>query len=171
MRKILLLFLILFLFTSCEKPLAPTESPMDLMAKIVSHFPDIPVARGVYFESAEMLDAGYFDPEYACYIYTGQFIADFNMLDKLEAYAVRIPDGKSAFEIHIFKVRDISDIESVEDMCRSRLNILKSGNIAGYDPELFYTIIEKAEVYTVDNYVFLLCTTDNDVVKEIIRGN
>jgi len=172
-NSILLIFIILsaLLFSSCsEETSEPTESPTDILAKIVSNFPDIPIAKATYFDGADILDLGYLDPEYAGFMYMGEYIENFTELDKLESYAIRIPDGKSVFEIHILKVRNLSDVESIADMCRTRVNILKTGDIAGYDPELFYTIIEKAEVYTVGRYVFLLSTTDNDAAKEIING-
>lgn len=170
---ILLIFVILsvLILSSCSETIQITDSPMDIMAKIVSHFPEIPVAKATYFDGADILDKGYLDPEKAGFMYTGDYVENFTEFDKLESYAVRIPDGKSVFEIHILKVRNLSDVESIEDLCRSRLNIMKTGDIAGYDPELFYTIIEKAEVFTVGNYVFLLSTTDNDAVKDIIRGS
>lgn len=164
--------LTLCLFVSCESvtPAVITDSPTDLMAKIVSVFPDIPVTGAVYFEGAEELEPGYLDSEYACYIYTRDYIEGFDMLDKLEAYAIRIPDTKSAFEIHILKVRNLSDTETIADYCESRINLLKSGDIAEYDSEMYSVIIEKAHVYTVGNYVFLLSTPDNDAVKDIIHG-
>lgn len=171
-NTLLLIFAILssLVLSSCSESSALNDQPMDIMAKIVSAFPDIPVAKAIYFENADILDKGYLDPEYAGFMYTGEYHESFTELDKLESYAIRIPDGKSVFEIHILKVRNLSDVESIRDLCTSRINIMKTGDIAGYDPELFYTIIEKAEVYTVGNYVFLLSTTDNEAVKEIISN-
>ena len=174
-KKINTLLLILIIlsslvFSACSESSAElTESPTDILAKIVSNFPDIPVAKATYFDGADVIDLAYLDPEYAGFMYMGEYIENFTELDKLESYAIRIPDGKSVFEIHILKVRNESDVQSIVDMCNTRLNILKTGDIAGYDPELFYTIIEKAEVYTVGRYVFLLSTTDNEAAKEIIK--
>ena len=171
-NTLLLIFAILssILLSSCTKTPDITESPTDMMARIVSHFPDIPPAKATYFEGADILDMNYLDPEYAGFMYTGDYVENFTDLDKLESYAIRIPNGKSVFEIHILKVRNLSDVDSITDLCNKRLNLLKSGDIAGYDPELFYTIIEKAEVYTAGQYVFLLSTTDNEAVKDIING-
>jgi hypothetical protein len=138
------------------------------MARILEPFPDAPDAK-LYFNGAEELEPGYMDPEFACFVYTGGYDASFDLFGKLDAYAIRIPNGKSAFEIHIFKVRNLSDVKYVEDLCKQRIAILKTGDIAEYDPNLFYTVIENAEVYTVNNYVFLLSTTDNDAIKNIIN--
>ena len=171
-NTLLLIFAILssILLTSCSKTPDITELPTDLMARIVSLFPDIPPAKATYFDGADILDMNYLDPEYAGFMYTGDYVENFTDLDKLESYAIRIPNGKSVFEIHILKVRNLSDVESIADLCNKRINLLKSGDIAGYDPELFYTIIEKAEIYTMGQYVFLLSTTDNEAVKGLING-
>lgn len=164
--------IIISMVSSCSgDTFVPTDPPMDIMAKIVSYFPDIPTSKAVYFENADILDSGYLDPEYAGFMYTGGYVENFTELDKLESYAIRIPDGKSVFEIHILKVRNLSDVESIVELCESRLNLMRTGDIALYDPELYYVIIEKAEVYTLGNYVFLLSTTDNEAVKEIISNS
>lgn len=173
-KKINTLFLIILILTgsfsaSCGQKAAITATPMELMTKIVDLFPEIPPAKTIYYEGTGEFEKGYFDPEFAGYLYTGKYHEDFKELDKLESYAVRIPDGKSVFEIHILKVKDPSDADSIAGLCRERISILKTGDVAEYDPESFYKIIEKSEVYTAGNYIFLLSTTDNDAVKAVLN--
>ena len=52
---------------------------------------------------------------------------------------------------------------------QARIGQLNESDIALYDPEGFAKIIKNAEVYSVENYVFLLITSDNDIAKSAIK--
>lgn len=168
-RFIPVLLTLILLFSSCGGKVHTLEAiPTDLMAELVELYPDIPPSKQVYFEGAEEYGKGYLEWEYACYMYMDDYDESFKSFDLLDSYAIRIPDGKSVFEIHIFKVRNLSDVPEIEKMCQKRIDILKSGSIAEYDPQ-FDEIIQNSETYTVGNYVFLLSTTDNEAAKNLIN--
>ncbi|MDD4774555.1 MAG: DUF4358 domain-containing protein, partial [Eubacteriales bacterium] len=114
-------------------------------------------------------DDKYLDPEYACYLYTGNYEESPEMA-MLESFAIRLPDGKSAFEIHVMKVADESNISAIQAFLNSRIDMLNAGDIKLYDPEGFEKVMSNAEVYTSGRYVYLLITTDNDLAKDAIAG-
>jgi hypothetical protein len=143
-------------------------APLDIMDAIVSSYTDIPDYKKLYINGVDDLDDGYLEPEYAGYLYKGEFetLAELSMVD---SYAIRLPNGKSAFEIHIMKLIDKKDVDAIKAVMQARIEQLNESDIALYDPEGFAKTIKNAEVYSVENYVFLLITSDNDVAKEAIK--
>lgn len=144
-------------------------SPVDIMAAIVAKYPDIPNQKALYVNGAGEDDEGYLDPEYAGYLYTGNYEVCPEMA-MLESYAIRLPDGKSAFEIHIMKVADEANVEAVKALLQSRIGVIESGDIKLYDPEGYDKVMKNAEVYVSGKYVYLLITTDNAPAKEAIAS-
>lgn len=146
-----------------------TAAPSEIMNAIVAKYPDIPGQKAIYISGVGEDDESYLDPEYASYLYTGNYEESPEM-SMLESYAIRLPDGKSAFEIHILKVADETDIASIQNFLKSRIDMLQAGDIKLYDPEGFEKVMSNAEVYTSGKYVYLLITTDNGPAKEAIAG-
>ena len=85
-------------------------------------------------------------------------------------YAVRLSDDQSGCEIHIYKVRAKSDIDTVEKMLRRRLEYMKNRTVYIYTPENYEEYIAGAEVYIFGNYALLLATPNNAKAIEILRG-
>ena len=143
-------------------------APTEIMDAIVAAYTDIPDYKKLYINGVDDLDDGYLEPEYAGFLYKGEFetLAELSMVD---SYAIRLPEGKSAFELHIMKLIDKKDVDAVKAVMQKRIEQLNEGDIALYDPEGFAKIIKNAEVYSVENYVFLLITSDNDVAKGAIK--
>jgi hypothetical protein len=143
-------------------------APLDIMDAIVSSYTDIPDYKKLYINGVDDLDDGYLEPEYAGYLYKGEFetLAELSMVD---SYAIRLPNGKSAFEIHIMKLIDKKDVDAIKAVMQARIEQLNESDIALYDPEGFAKTIKNAEVYSVENYVFLLITSDNGIAKEAIK--
>lgn len=135
-------------------------APSDIMTAIVAAYPDIPSQKALYVSGVGEDDEGYLDPEYASYLYTGQYelAPEIAMLD---SYAIRLPDGKSAFELHILKVADEANVAAVKTMLEKRIEIIKSGDIELYDPAGYKATMPNAKVYTYGKYVMLIITTDN----------
>lgn len=142
-------------------------SPADIMTAIVAAYPDIPTQKKLYISGTAEDDDAWLDPEYAGYLYTGSY-ETIPEMDMLDSYAIRLPDGKSAFELHILKVADSANLASVQALLNKRIDQLNAGDIKLYDPEGFEKVMTNAEVYTVGNYVFLLITTGNDAAKTAI---
>ncbi len=143
-------------------------APLDIMDAVVSSYTDIPDYKKLYINGVDDLDDGYLEPEYAGYLYKGEFetLAELSMVD---SYAIRLPNGKSAFEIHIMKLIDKKDVDAIKAVMQARIEQLNESDIALYDPEGFAKTIKNAEVYSVENYVFLLITSDNGIAKEAIK--
>ncbi|MBR4293244.1 MAG: DUF4358 domain-containing protein [Clostridia bacterium] len=143
-------------------------APLDIMDAIVSSYTDIPDYKKLYINGVDDLDDGYLEPEYAGYLYKGEFetLTELSMVD---SYAIRLPNGKSAFEIHIMKLIDKKDVDAIKAVMQARIEQLNESDIALYDPEGFAKTIKNAEVYSVENYVFLLITSDNGIAKEAIK--
>lgn len=146
-----------------------TAAPSEIMAAIVAKYPDIPASKALYVSGVGEDDDGYLDPEYASYIYTGNY-EESPEIAMLESYAIRLPDGKSAFEIHILKVADEANVPAVENLLKSRIDMLNASDIKLYDAEGFDKVMKNAEVYTSGKYVYLLITTDNAPAKEAIAA-
>lgn len=143
----------------------------DIMAAMVAEYPDIPAEKKLYIASATEDDDydHWLDPEYAGFLFTGDYeeCAEWAML---EDFAIRLPEGKSAFELHIFKVADSKNIDAIKTLCQNRIDQINASDIKLYDAEGFAKVFGNAEVYTVDNYVFLLITTDNTGAKAAITA-
>ncbi len=143
----------------------------ELMADMVAAYPDIPAEKKLYIASATEDDDydHWLDPEYAGFLFTGDYeeCAEWAML---EDFAIRLPEGKSAFELHIFKVADAKNVEAIKTLCQNRIDQINASDIKLYDAEGFAKVFGNAEVYTVDNYVFLLITTDNAGAKAAITA-
>jgi len=146
-----------------------TAAPSEIMDAIVAKYPDIPAQKALYINGVGEDDEKYLDPEYACYLYTGNYEESPEMA-MLESYAIRLPDGKSAFEIHILKVADQANVTAIETFLNSRIAMLNAGDIKLYDAEGFEKVMSNAEVFTSGRYVYLLITTDNAPAKEAIAS-
>lgn len=146
-----------------------TAEPSGIMDAIVAKYPDIPGQKALYISGVGEDDDRYLDPEYACYLYTGNYEESPEMA-MLESYAIRLPDGKSAFEIHILKAADAANVSAIQSFLNSRIEMLNAGDIKLYDAEGFEKVMKNAEVFTSGRYVYLLITTDNAPAKEAIAG-
>ncbi len=141
----------------------------EILNAVAAAYPDIPKQKSLYIAGAGEDDDHYIDPEYACYLYTGNYeeLPDFSYFSD---YAIRLPDGKSAFELHIVKAASESNVETVKNVLKQRIDRLNEGDIKLYDAEGFEKVIKNAEVYSDGAYVFLLITTGNEPAKTAING-
>ena len=173
MKKILLFILAAFtvlLLVSCQEESKETDiTPKELVSSIVAEyekkFDNIPGAKLYTTVSEEDAD-GYMDPLLAGFTFSkdGRDITELTLTD---SFAIRIPEGKSAFEIHCYKVSNASDVSKLESLCNNRIEILKSSNIVLYDPSQD-EVIKNAQVVTEGNFVFLISSADNSIAKDVI---
>ena len=140
-----------------------------LMEQICGLFPDIPATESMYLSDTSQGGIEMSEQD-AAHIYTGEYgtLAEWAMLD---SYAVRLPDAPQIYEIHILKVKNDSDVETVSKLLCQRADLLAKyfadpAKTGEYDYSGY-----RAEVYQKGQYVFLLATPNNASVIELIEKN
>lgn len=101
-----------------------------------------------------------------------EFISNYYGLDTkiLEEYVFSISeDAAQAETVIIMKVEDAGDIEAVKG-CLEEVVEEKKGEMEDYIPEQF-AIVEKSEVVTKDNYVWLVISENEDSITSVIENN
>lgn len=168
---IVILLVLPGMLISCREKEQPTAE--ELMTSLEYLFgEELHSCRYIYTKSASQYSRSYFSSQLAGIIYYGAKKDYMWELDLMTDYAVRLADDESGCEIHIFKVRARSDMDTVEKMLRKRLDYLKNRSVYIYIPDEYEKNILSAEVYTLENYVFFLATPDNykamEQMKEMI---
>lgn len=138
-----------------------------LMQEICQLFPDMPATESMYLSDTTSGGISMSEQD-AAHIYTGEYgtLSEWSMLD---SYAVRLPDRPQIYEIHILKVKNESDAETVSKLLCRRADLLaqyfvnpeKTGD---YDYSSY-----RADVYMKGQYVFLLATPNNAAVIDLIE--
>ena len=143
----------------------------DIVDALAEKFKDvIPAAGGYYFMGADELSDNFVEPETMNMWYHGAWDT-FAEYDYFADYAVRLPQGQSAFELHVFKVKDAANINAVLEMCKSRIEIqTNNSDLKLYAPEAYNQVIPNATAYAEGNYVFLVITTDTAAAKDAINS-
>ncbi len=158
------------IFSSCNGGREYTaDEVMNCIIEYICADEPVPSCKYIYKKSASRYSRSYFSPELAGVLYYGQRKEKMWELELMSDYAVRLADGESGMEIHIFKVRARSDVDSVEKLLRKRLEYLKTRTIYIYTPDNYEKYIMGAQVYTVKNFVLLLSTPDNDGAMEKVK--
>lgn len=101
-----------------------------------------------------------------------EFISNYYGLDTkiLEEYVFSISeDAAQAETVIIMKVKDAGDIEAVKG-CLEEVVEEKKGEMEDYIPEQF-AIVEKSEVVTKDNYVWLVISENEDSITSVIEDD
>ncbi|MBE6544277.1 MAG: DUF4358 domain-containing protein [Ruminococcaceae bacterium] len=165
---IAIIIIISTVFYSCGEVNQPTAE--ELMEGVEEAFGnELHVCRYIYKKSAKEFSRSYLSNELAGIIYYGVKLDHMWELELMSDYAVRLADDESGCEIHIFKVRAKSDVDTVEKLLRRRLDYMKNRSIYIYIPEDYEKNISSAEVYTIGNYVFFLATPDNQKAYGVIK--
>lgn len=162
MKKVsilLVLVLILLSFTSCTEDSG--VSAEELMREITSSYKNIPPCRAELRFGAEMESRSYLSHKLAGIIYYGKKSENVRELNLLSDFVIRLPDDQSAFEIHVLKVKNLSNREEVIELCQRRIKMLQKSEVYLYVPEAYEENIAGATVYTKGNFVILLITPDN----------
>lgn len=163
---ILLIFAVIFC-TSCGKT---KSNSGDVLSAIEDSFGGgLPSCRTVYKMSASCYSREYMSPQLASLLYYGERRDELYELSLLSDYTVRLADGQSGAEIHILRVRAMSDVDTVEKMLIKRLDYIKSRSLYMYSPENYEVYAASAAVYRVGDYVLLLATPDNEKAIEAVK--
>ncbi len=168
MKKICFLVAVMLTFvvflTSCSSGAVDCGT---LLQDICKLFPDMPASESIYL-SDQANGTSAMSEQDAAHIYKGEYgtLAEWAMID---SYAVRLPDRAQIYEIHILKVKNDADTETVSKLLCQRADLL-----AKYfsDPEKageFDYSAYRADVYMKGQYVFLLATPNNASVIELIE--
>ncbi len=169
---VILILALIFTFvsslSSCNKSGITASEVMD--AVIGSQNDKLPSSRNVYDYSASLYSQKHMSDEMVSAIYYDGQKSDNWEFTLLSDYSVRLGDDDSQFEIHIFKVRYRSDVDTVEKFLSRRLERIKSRALYIYDPEHYENFASSAEVYVKGNFVMLFCLPDNELALRSI-GN
>ena len=163
---VLLLSGILMLFSSCK--LRSNPDCATLLRELSALYPDMPASDSVYLSGKAEGESGFLSETDACFIYTGVYgeLPEWSLID---SYAVHLPDRPQVYEIHIIKVKNETDTETVCKMMCHRADLLHKYFLAQTDGGDYDYSRYKAEIYTKGGYVFLLATPDNEAAKKHIE--
>ena len=100
------------------------------------------------------------------------FISNYYGMDTkaLEEYVFSISeDAAQAETVIIMKVKDGEDMAKIAESLQAVVEE-KKGEMENYIPEQF-AIVEKSEVVTRDNYVWLVISENEDTITSVIENN
>lgn len=171
---LLLLCILCSLLLSCgEKPLAdiPTKT---LLAESLALF-DNSGNVDLYHSDAGEEDDNYFDPGLAGQIFLGEYGAPIANDGVITEYAHAIPSALFAFEIDIFKAADSASADKIETLLQTRMEIKSAlrSQIEHYlstnpDSANELKALDDMEIWRIGNYVLLLSTPNNALVKNTV---
>lgn len=101
-----------------------------------------------------------------------EYISNYYGIDtaSLEEYVFSISeDATSAETVIIMKAKEGSDLAALSD-CLQMVVDEKKNEMENYLPEQF-AIVEKSSVKTVNQYVYLVISENNDAITKIIEDN
>ena len=78
--------------------------------------------------------------------------------------------GEDGYQIFLCKIRHPSEAPRGEALLRRRLELLQKADVRRYMREDYESCISSAQVYGNGNWLFLLATGENDLVREKIKG-
>jgi hypothetical protein len=94
------------------------------------------------------------------------------VVPSIEDFAVCLAQNDSGFEIHVFKMRHLSEAQDGETLLRGRKELLQSAAMRRYHGERYDLYLSSAVIYRKDRYVFLLVAGENNraigKIKEIL---
>ncbi len=170
MKKILatVLFLssLLMLFSACG--LRGQTDCSALLKELTALYPDMPASDSVYLSGKAEGEQGFLSETDASFIYTGVYgtLPEWELID---SYAIRLPDRPQVYEIHIVKVKNETDADTVCKMMCHRADLLHKYFLAQTEGGDYDYSRYQAEIYSKGSYIFLLATPDNEVAKKCIE--
>lgn len=164
------------MIVSCgDAPLADVPAA-DLLAAVMAQFEEKAENVDIYRAGAGEEDDGYFDPDLAGQIFLGEYGASLAEDGVIVDYAHAIPSALFAFEVDIFKTTGDSGAEVLESMLNTRMEIKSARRI---DIEHYLSTnpssadelkaLDEMEIFRIGNYVMLISTHDNALVKNTVR--
>lgn len=141
----------------------------DIVAALETAFAgDIPEAGKLAFPVDDEYSDNYMDPDNINYVWTGNWdtMAEYEFI---EDFAIRQPAGKSAFELHIVKVKDAANIDAVKALMEQRVTQLQNSDIKLYVTDGSYEKqMENVSTFVAGNYICLTVTTDKAKAESTI---
>lgn len=168
--KRVICFILIFAICFCTSCGKLKSNSGEVLKAIESCFAgELPSCSTVYRMSASCYSREYLTPQLASLLYYGEKRDELYELSLLSDYTVRLADGQSGAEIHILRVRAMSDMDTIEKMLIKRLDYIKSRSLYIYSPEDYEIYASSAAVYRVGDYVLLLATPDNERAIEAVK--
>ena len=94
------------------------------------------------------------------------------VLSSVADYAAVLAQNDSGFEIHVLKMRHLSEMEEGEELLRSRKELLQSAQMRSYLGQRYDDYLSSALIYRKGLYLFLLITGENgwaiDRIEQIL---
>lgn len=78
--------------------------------------------------------------------------------------------GEDGYQIFLCKIRHPSEAPRGEALLRRRMELLQKADVRRYMREDYESCLFSAQVYGNGNWLFLLATGENDLVREKIKG-
>lgn len=162
-------FLLLAILAACTMLTACGSGAVrasGLLSDICQLFPDLPATESVYQSDTES-GGELLSEQDAAHIYKGEYgaLPEWSLV---EEYAVRLPDQPQIYEIHILKVKDETNLETISKLLCHRADLLaKYFNDPSKTGDYDYSGY-RADVYQKGQYVFLIATPNNDSVIALI---
>lgn len=139
----------------------------DVVAEAVSAFDIQPPGIFYIFGAAEG-DKGYLDAKTKSALFGRRDDEKNYSFEYLCDYALFVPAKQTAFEIDAFFVRNLENVEDIENMCQKRIESLQSAAESFSAEDRIR--LSGAEVFTCGRDVYLLITPDNALAKAVIKS-
>ena len=155
-----------------DAPKAVKDVPCkDIVAALETAFAgDIPEVGKLAFPVDDEYSDNYMEPDNIKFTWTGAWetMAEYEFI---EDFAIRLPSGKSAFELHIVKVKDAANIDAVKAVMEQRITLLENGDIKLYVTDGSYEKqMENISTFVAGNYICLTITTDKAKAESTISS-
>jgi len=85
-------------------------------------------------------------------------------------YYVSLSSRRDLWEIHIFRVMSTYNIHAVSNMLQGRRDRLQHECASGFYDEATLERVNAAVIFTVEKYVVLCITDNNDLIEEKLRN-
>ncbi len=121
----------------------------------------------IYLMDADISSPCYLAPEDLGYLYYGERGIPIEF-DLVQDYCIAVSRSSGVKEIHIFKVKYLSNAAAIERMLERRKKTLLSPEINPGEADFFGTRPRECEVFHKGKYVFLIAGSNASEVKEKI---
>jgi len=88
--------------------------------------------------------------------------------DCVQAQVAICAEGLRADEVWLIEAKDAAALETLKSLADARIEA-KAEETVSYNPEQ-YAVVEKAQVFTQGNYLFLLVSPDVDALKAAVEA-
>ena len=160
------MLLLLTLLTSCQ---AEGITSGELLETVLSEHPHLPSAHVLYQSDALPGQQAYMSKRLQSLLYDEGRGRSLPELSQVVDYAVCLSDGIYGMEIHIFRMKSPYDARNMKKLLLRRAELMKRRSLYLFAPEAYENYLCSAAVYREDEYVFLLCTGENEQIAAAIR--